>query len=287
MSSETLSLKARMLRAAFLGLPIPGRYLTRAIRMAAIDLPQLPTPIQCRDRWNRFLVEIVNPCDIIERHILFQGYFEYRESALIRQLLGPGKVFLDVGANIGWHSLLAAEVVGKSGRVLAFEPVSVSYGRLCRNIELNNFTHVRAFQFGLSNRDEVISIYRCEEDNSGANSLYGSEQQAPIERVGVKVGDAVLSDVQVSRIDLCKIDVEGAELDVLEGLSGALSEGKIKAIVIEVNPVSLLRAGRRPEELISFLRSHGFVLQDIRTGRPLDKDSPFNSTRNIVGRLTA
>lgn len=284
-SEPELPWKARALRSAFRRLPIPGRYLTAAIRYSALDLAQLPTPIRCRDRWNRFCIEISNPADIIERHILFQGYFEYRESVFIRRTLKPGGVFLDVGANIGWHSMLAAELVGDAGRILAFEPASLTYHRLRRNVEINDFSQVHTYPFGLSNREAVFSIYPCEEENSGANSLYGAEHQAPIEQVTVKPGDQVLSDLQTGTIDLCKIDVEGAELDVLEGLAATFAARKIKAVMIELNPVSLARAGRSPEQLVSLLQHHGFSLRDVRTGHPLESSSSLTSTLNVVGTL--
>lgn len=285
MTTASLPLRARALRSVFRGLPIPGRYLAMALRKSAIDLDHLPTPIICRDRWDRFSVEINNPADIIERHILFQGYFEYRESLFMRRLLKPGNVFVDVGANIGWHSLLAADLVGQSGQVLAFEPTSITYDRLQKNIDLNAFTQVRTFHCGLSNREAVFSIFPCEDENSGANSLYGAEHQTPIERVTVRPGDQVLRDLGINDIDLCKIDVEGAELDVLEGLSDTFAAQKIRAILIEVNPISLTRAGRTPEELVSWLRRHQFALHDARTGRPIESISSLNASLNVVGTL--
>jgi FkbM family methyltransferase len=282
-----MPLRARMLQQAFSRLPVPGRFLAGALRAADIDLSRLPSPILCRDRWNEFSVEISTATDIIERHILFQGYFEYKESRFIRRVLGRGQVFVDIGANIGWHSLLAATRVGQSGRVVAFEPASRAFDHLVRNIGLNQFSQVEALHYGLSNCEATFEIFPCEEANSGANSLYGTVAGAgsPIEQVLVRPGDQVMAELGISAIDFCKIDVEGAEVDVLEGLAETLGARRIRTIMIEVSHTSLARAGRSPEELIAKLTAHGFQLRDVRTGHSVNHASDLSGGLNVVGQL--
>jgi FkbM family methyltransferase len=284
-AATNIPIRARLLREGFARLPIPGRYLMGALRAAAIDLSLLPSPILCRDRWNQFSIEIAAATDIIERHILFQGYFEYRESLFIRRTLLPGQVFVDVGANIGWHSLLAAARVGRRGRVLAFEPATRAYEQLLRNARLNDFANLEAFHFGLSTADASIDIYPCEDANSGANSLYGSGDGKPIELVKVRRGDDVLEELQVPVVHLCKIDVEGAEVDVLDGLKESFRARRIRAIMIEVNPESLARADHSPGELISMLVANGFSLREVRTGHPVNQASDLKGGLNLVGHL--
>lgn len=276
--------RARMLQWTFNALPVPGRYLAPALRMAGINPSSLPSPILCRDRWRDFSVEIRSAADIIERHILFQGYFEYQESLFIRRLLKPGDLFVDIGANIGWHSMLAAARVGSTGRVVAFEPATQAFLRLTRNIDLNRFTQIEAFHFGLSDRDAVFDIYPCEEANSGANSLYGAG--TPIERVQVRPGDEVVNELGISAIDLCKIDVEGAELDVLAGLTETLRKRLIRALMIEINPESLTRAGRSADELIAMLAGHGFQLHEVRSRRRVRSVSDLREGLNVIGRIS-
>lgn len=285
MTAVAIPVRARLFREVFTRLPISGRYLSGALRAAAIDLAALPSPMLCRDRWNEFSVEIKAATDIIERHILFQGYFEYRESLFIRRTLKPGQLFLDIGANIGWHSLLAAARVGAKGRVLAFEPATRAYDHLVRNARLNRFTQLQAFHYGLSTRDAVFDIYPCEEANSGANSLYSPNGSSPIEQVKVRRGDEVLQELRVGNIDLCKIDVEGAEIDVLGGLRETLAARRIRALMIEINPESLARANRTPAELISLLTEHGFSLRDIRSGQAVNRAEDLRGGLNVVGQL--
>lgn len=275
--------RARMLQWTFNALPVPGRYLASALRMAGIDPSNLPSPILCRDRWSDFSMEIRSAADIIEKHILFQGYFEYQESLFIRRFLKPGDLFVDIGANIGWHSMLAAARVGPAGRVVAFEPATRAFLRLTRNIDLNRFRQIEAFHFGLSDRDAIFDIYPCEEANSGANSLYGAG--TPIERVRVRSGDEVMNELGISAIDLCKIDVEGAEMDVLAGLSEALRNRLIRALMIEINPESLMRAGRSADELIAMLAGQGFQLQEVRSRRRVRSVSDLRGGLNVIGRI--
>jgi FkbM family methyltransferase len=281
----SLSGASAVVHALFANLPIPGRYLTAALNLFRVNLEEIPTPIVCKNRWRELKVEIDRPRDIIQKHILFQGYFEYYESRFVRDSLALGQVFLDIGANVGWHSLLAAQRVGPTGRVIACEPVSTTFGRLKRNILINNFRQIEPYQFGLSDRDAELNIFECEYDNSGAHSLHSPGSAAPIEKVKVRNGDQFLDELDLRRIDLCKIDVEGAEVEVLNGLTVTLSERRIKKLLIEINPDGLKRSSHSADELIDLVRSRGFVLRDLRTGNEVRNAQDAFGRLNFVGLL--
>jgi FkbM family methyltransferase len=283
--SSDLRGRAALIRALFFNLPLPGRYLMPALNLSRIDLNEIPSPIICDDRWKRFRIEVSQPRELLQKHILFQGYFEYYESRLLRRLLQPGQVFVDVGANIGWHSMLAADRVGPSGRVIACEPVSSTYSHLLRNIDINEFSQIDPHQIGLADRDAELNIYELESDNCGAHSLFSNRKHQPLERVRVRHAASFFDEQNIREVHVCKIDVEGAEVEVLKGLTSVLRERRIKILLLEINPEGLHRAKRSPDELIDLVRSNGFILEGIRTGREIKHSKHTEGQLNFIGRL--
>ena len=274
--------KAMALKSAFSRLPIPGRFLNSALRYFKVDVKKIAIPQICDDRWNRIKINISDPSDLIQKHIFFQGYYEYYESNFVANNLSRGQVFLDIGANIGWHSLIAAHKVGTRGKVVALEPVSRTFKALTANILLNKFDQIHPFRVGLSARSTTVNIYQCDPNNCGMNSLYGNQL---IEEIQIMEGDSFLRDIGVSNIDLCKIDVEGAECEVLDGLTETLSKRRIAKILIEANSTSLTRAGRSSKELIARLTDFGFQLRDVRGGNVVSPNSRIDGSTNIIGEL--
>ena len=132
--------------------------------------------------------------------------------------LDPGQVFFDVGANVGYYSILASRIVGPSGRVVAFEPVVRNISYLQRHVEINKAENVRVLPFAVSSANGILSF------STGPNSAMGS-----IEANGT--GDVLVSAVSLDYIagrldimpDMLKIDVEGAEMDVFAGAEKVLA----------------------------------------------------------------
>ena len=89
--------------------------------------------------------------ELIDRSIFYEGCFEPMTTAVINKYVNPGMTVLDIGANIGCHTLRLAKLVGKNGKVIAFEPMSWAYLRLKRNIELNDFNNIILEKLALSN----------------------------------------------------------------------------------------------------------------------------------------
>jgi FkbM family methyltransferase len=157
--------------------------------------------------------------------------------------LKPGGVFVDVGANHGYFTLIAASRVGASGRVYAFEPNPPVFDQLATHIRLNGFDdRVQASAVALSDADGEATFYvsQCE-SNSGLSSLtptaerleLGSLSPDHTVRVRAETFDAWRQRTRPGRIDLMKIDVEGAEDRVLCGMSASLRAGVIDSIVCE------------------------------------------------------
>ena len=157
------------------------------------------------------------------------------------------EVFLDVGANIGRYSILLSKNLD---RVYAFEPSSKTFSALVKNIKINGLTNVFPFPIALWNKDGIESLYIKE--RSGTSSLITKECLRE-ERIITKTLDSLIHELQVTRIDLIKIDVENAEKEVLEGMDKTLRFFKPR-LVVEVRK-------QNKEWVNSYLQEIGYIIK--------------------------
>lgn len=161
------------------------------------------------------------------------GCWDLGGTKLFLKVLRRGDLVVDIGANIGWFTLLSSKIVGKEGIVISFEPNPSSFQYLKRSIEKNNLNQVRAFSEAISNFDGVSTLQMS--PMPGQDSLarnYGGQNIS----VQCRKLDTVAQDMDIAKIDLLKVDVEGAEPDVILGAKRLLDERRIKRIYMEWNP---------------------------------------------------
>jgi len=237
---------------------LPGSYLRRALASidAAIEYPKQPVVVTAQGGRLRFLIEDFH--EYIQRNIYFMGYHEFRETRIVKKLLREGDTFVDVGANIGWFTVLAASMVKGQGSVVAFEPSTSIHEQLRANVELNGLTNVTLERVALSNQNGVAVLSGISQENAGTGTILAST------KVGEKVSVACFDDYHAShslgRIQVMKIDVEGAEMMVLEGAKDALRTGQIENIVVEVSDERLRSTGSSSAALAEMLREFGYRL---------------------------
>ncbi len=169
---------------------------------------------------------LVNRNDVyVGKAIEIYGEYNARESEIFPFLIGPGDYVIEVGANIGSHTVGIAKRVGEGGKVFAFEPQRVCFALLQAQIALNQLYNVHAFNEGIGARDAVMSIpamdYR-KQGNFGGVSLR-QEGAATDEKVVVRRLDDLFPDVSIK---LVKIDVEGMEREVLEGARSLIERSR-------------------------------------------------------------
>ncbi len=183
---------------------------------------------------------------------LYGDYFE-TEVAVFRQFVGPGDVVLDVGANIGAHTLALARLAGPGGAVYAFEPQRLVFQNLCANIALNSLANVHCVNAAASDTAALLHLYDTDPDvanNFGGVEL-GMVDGAP---GGAPVPQLVLDDfLAIDRLKLVKIDVEGMEAPVLRGARRTLARFK-PVLYVENAYVD------RSPELVRLLGELGFRL---------------------------
>ena len=214
---------------------------------------------------NEMLMWVDTRDRVIATHLLGERIWEPTETAAFLKLAREGMCVFDVGANIGYYTLLAARAVGTSGRVYAFEPEPHNFGFLTRNVAENRFTNVRPVNAAVSNRAGVMRLH-LDDANFGAHSFEAGSVRSSSGR-SVDVGTVRLDDfAEEARAFgagvLVKIDVQGAEALVVDGGRGLFALPRITAL-LEFWPEALERAKADPARLLADLEGLGFRFEDV------------------------
>jgi FkbM family methyltransferase len=179
-------------------------------------------------------------CDIqdkISRFIFNYGIWEPNISDQFEEILKPGDVVVDIGANIGYYSLLSSALVEQSGRVVSIEASPTIFRQLSENIAGNDATNVRAVNVAASDKAGKLTLYGGPEANRGATSTLPREGLSPESEVAAAPLEDILTAEERAAATLIKIDVEGAELPILEHLVDRIElySSNVK-VLVEMTP---------------------------------------------------
>jgi FkbM family methyltransferase len=199
--------------------------------------------------------------DNIGSQVFFAGCYEAQESAFARAILGPAMSFVDVGAHWGFFSLMAAHLVGSTGRILSLEPDPRAFLRLKANIERNQLVQVTVFELAAADRDANWTLALQNEtvlhlgtsrfvQNGGAAASTRIVRSRPL--------DLLLDEARLDGVNLVKIDVEGAEDLVLAGMEEGLRRRRYHSMILELHPPHLADRKRTIAEVLSVLRGLGY-----------------------------
>lgn len=209
--------------------------------------------------------------DGIDRRIYYTGHYEAPTEALFRRLLPGAACFVDIGANNGFFAILAATLMD-AGRAFAFEPFPATYRRLKRNIAVSGATGITPMPIALSNVVERRPMF-SKAATLGVTSFADTERaHAGSEIVECDTFDNVWSREGIGKIDLIKMDIEGAELLVLEGMRETLREQRFTHLFVEVHPSQIRALGGEPTRIAELLTSHGYLLFERGEGKLVDVD---------------
>lgn len=188
------------------------------------------------------------------------GGHEHFETQVIVDAVRPGDTVLDIGANIGYYTLLFARQTGPQGTVIAFEPDPDNFALLKKNVEANGYQNVELVQKAVSNENGAITLYLDQKykGNHRIRPFDGASRSIEIEAVALQ---DFLKD-RAEEIDLIKIDIEGAEPMALESMAETLKKGTT-TIVTEFYPKALKECGNDPGAYLAFLTECGFALYEI------------------------
>ena len=204
----------------------PGRMLIRPLlRRLDLRLARDRSDLLVRHEIGLGAVAEYRISELLDRSRYLYGVHEFLPSSVFLGQVSAGGVVLDIGANLGEYTVLAARAIGPTGRVLAFEPNPHARQRLLRNLELNQLSNVEVIPFavGSSDGEGVLSV---PEGDSGLGTLRVAVSATECHRVAIRRIDGLLSDEDLHRLKLIKIDVEGWELEVLSGARETLAKSK-------------------------------------------------------------
>lgn len=205
--------------------------------------------------------------------IYWRGYHSYRELRVLDRLLTPAMTFVDVGANRGEFTVFAAKRL-PHGRVLSFEPLPDNFNELVHNIELNRLENVTPFAVGLAESSRRQPLFTSADEtvhqswNEGLGSLFASDYRTvELESIDLRTMDSVLAETDSDAMHCLKIDVEGAELHVLQGAFECLERFR-PVVILEINAETFAAAGYSNQDVAELLTPFGYRLHAIdRCGR--------------------
>lgn len=180
----------------------------------------------------------LNPSDCyISRAIWAEGAYEMDETSLFESLMPDARVVVDVGANIGWYTLLGASALGNRGLVLAFEPEPANFSYLAKSVKANHFDNVRLYDCALSNLEGEVKLYLPRDViNPGDHSINCPPKDSKFVTLRALTLDKLAEEMQIRQIDVLKLDVQGAEPLVLKGGEKLLRGCMIRHIIVGWTP---------------------------------------------------
>ncbi len=221
------------------------------LRLGSLRLGNLP----------EFKIHVRLNDDAVGAGIATYRFYEPHVTEGLRRCLKPGDCFLDIGANIGYFTLLGAALVGAHGRVLAFEPNRDNCALLTKSLRQNQFRNVRLYPYAVGAKEQTLALYR--HGTSSTSILRDkSSQQAPPPGRPYGVRAVVLDDflADLDRLDVIKIDIDGFEPRALQGMQRLIQRHR-PVIFTEFCPLLLGSVGHSTAQAyLEQLLSHGYTL---------------------------
>jgi FkbM family methyltransferase len=210
----------------------------------------------------------------IDFAIFLGNIYERQTKSALRKLVSPGSLVLDIGANIGAHTLHLAQLVGPAGRVMAFEPTDFAFRKLGRNLELNPSLAARVEAYhcfltasdGANMPEAIYSSWPLAKQPGLHAKHLGREMLT--EQAQSRSLDSMLNEHGDRKVQLVKLDVDGFECDVLAGATAMLREAR-PVFVMELAPYVLEERGASLDQLLSYFLPNGYVFYHEQTQKPL------------------
>lgn len=194
------------------------------------------------------------------------GVWEPLETDLVKKEIKEGDTVLDIGANIGYYTLIFAKLVGENGRVFAFEPDPENFAILKKNIEINGYQNITLVQKAVSNESKMIKLYLS--GRKGDHRIYdpnNGKHRPAIEVEAVRLDD-FFGDGH-GPIQFIKMDIQGAEGRAFLGMTDLLDKNKSIKIVTEFVPKMLKMCGTEPADCLDFLLTQNFKFYSLNEER--------------------
>ena len=180
-----------------------------------------------------------------QKTVYEKGMWEPTITELVKKLLNPSQVFIDIGSAAGWFSLLASPIVGENGKIIAFEPNPTRFKMIKRSADLNGFSNIIVSDKALGEKEETAFI-------GGRCTGEISNEGIPINTTTL---DCFLAEREINKVDLVKMDIEGMELKALKGMTETIQNNPQIKIICELHPKLLKKYGDTQEELMNYVEN--------------------------------
>lgn len=220
----------------------------------------------------------------IDKHIFLYGVYEPFMLDLFSVYLKKGGAFVDIGANIGQHSMYAASIVGETGVVHAFEPIPAIYNQIQDSVRENHFENIiNIHNVALGEHEKEEQLYVSK--NVGGSSLVNNDETKEIITVHIRNGDEQLASVK--HIDVIKIDVEGYEYEVLSGIRKSLLTHKPTLFIEFSGEFYAKQNTAHGQKILALLRENSYTLFDIEDDmKKITDDTAFNHLISTARKQT-
>jgi FkbM family methyltransferase len=194
------------------------------------------------------------------------GVYEPQMLKILRECLRPGGLFVDLGANEGYFSVIASKIVGSEGQVFAVEPQARLQSVLKRNLILNSCQNVNVLPLAISDDASPVILHLSPDMNTGSTAAVQTTRYPLLKQ---EVSSITLLEVfeqqRIETCDLLKIDIEGYEYEAIMGSPGLFTAGRVKVIALELHREALAKRNRKAAQITDFLGSCGYQLDDSFT----------------------
>jgi FkbM family methyltransferase len=193
----------------------------------------------------------------IDESIIKTGIWEDSSTDIVNKLVKPNDYVIDIGANIGYFTVLFSKIVGENGKVYAFEPTNEYYNVLNSNLKANNISNCVPFQIGLSDKEEHLNIFLGQHSATIHEPIKNSTTKE--ETINLTSLDKFVLENKIEKIDFIKIDVDGHEPKILEGATKTLERFK-PIILLEVNHLNYFEAGYTASNFYNYLKQLDYFI---------------------------
>ena len=203
----------------------------------------------------------LNREDAIVSGNLALGCYETYNLEVFEAMLRPGMCIVDVGANIGLYSSIAAKNLGPSGRVVAVEPDATNCSFIRRTKEKNQLANLTVIEKAAGDIEGPTLLHLCK-TNKADHRTYGDGDRTTV-KIEMTTIDSIFDELELPPVDILKIDTQGFELFVARGMSRMLEGSPDVSIFMEFWPWGITKASASPADLVNFFTSRGFAIWEI------------------------
>lgn len=202
----------------------------------------------------------IDPVSLLGMALSRRGEHEPAMHETIERWLPSGGVFVDLGANEGYFSVLGALRCGANGRVLAIEPQQRLLPVITRNAELNGVGWVEILNVAVADVQGSAAVHLTADTSSGGSGLHANTRyRLPTQSIETRTLCQVLDDAGLARVDLMKVDIEGFEYEALLGSTEVFATHRVRALALELHPELLAKRGKAANDITAMLATSGYT----------------------------